>query len=144
MWRMIVVMALCAFAGTIADAQPSPTVVSNGQHPKIKLSQLVSGHLSELNGKYQLRVTEVSYDPGGSIGIHHHIGPGIRCVTQGELTYVVLNIPTIYRTGECFFESGDVSHTARNATDKQVVLLNFEILPASQTGGSAIPVPQPR
>jgi quercetin dioxygenase-like cupin family protein len=124
-----------------ASGQPQALVDSNGQHPRIKLSQVVSGHLTELNGKYQLRVTEVTYDPGGYIGPHHHVGPGIRCVTSGELTYVVLEKPTIYRAGECFYESGDVTHTARNDTKERVVLLNFEILPASLSTGSAIPVP---
>lgn len=136
--------ALCIFLSTPIGSQPAPTVESSGQHAKVKVSQLVSGHLSELNGKYLLRVTEVTYDPAGYIGQHHHTGPGIRCVTQGELTYVVLSKPTLYHAGECFFESGDVSHTARNATDKPVRLLNFEVLPSSQTGGSAIPVPLPR
>lgn len=136
-----IIFAVCAFTSTSAENRRSSNVDSNGQHPKIKLSRLISGHLSELNGKYQLRVTEVTYDPGGYIGVHHHTGPGIRCVTQGELTYVVLNNPVLYRSGDCFFESGDVAHTARNATDKPVILLNFEILPAMQSGGSAIPVP---
>lgn len=143
MRRMISILAL-AYACVVppANGQSQAVVDSNGQHPRIKLSQVISsGHLTELIGKYQLRVTEVTYDPGGYIGTHHHVGPGIRCITSGELTYVVLNKPTIYRSGDCFYESGDVTHTARNDTKEPVVLLNFEILPASLSTGSAIPVP---
>ena len=103
---------------------------------------VVTGYLSDLNGRFRLRVTEVTYDPSGYIGPHHHVGPGIRCVTAGELTYVQPDKNTVYRAGDCFFESGDVTHTAHNATDKPVVLLNFQILPADWSGGSAIPVPQ--
>jgi len=131
-----------AFAIGSAGAQQPATVDSNGQHPAVKLEQLISGHLADLNGRYKLRVTEVTYDPNGYIGAHHHVGPGIRCVTSGELTYVQPDKTTIYRSGDCFYESGDVSHTANNATTKPVVLLNFEIVPAAHSKGTAIRVPK--
>ena len=123
-----------------ATAQ-APTVEKSGQHSKIKLEQVVAGHLAELNGKYKLRVTEVTYDPGGFIGTHHHAGPGIRCVTTGELSYEQPDKTTIYRPGDCFFETGDVAHTAHNLNKTPVVLLNFELLPVSWSEGSAIPGP---
>ena len=131
-----------SFAVGSADAQQAATVDSNGQHPSVKLEQLISGHLADLNGRYKLRVTEVTYDPNGYIGPHHHVGPGIRCVTSGELMYVQPDKTHIYRSGDCFYESGDVSHTANNATNKPVVLLNFEIVPAAHSKGTAIPVPK--
>ncbi len=137
---MSILALACAFAALPANGQPAATVQSSGQHPRIKLSQIISGHLTELNGKYQLRVTEVTYDPGGYIGPHHHVGPGIRCITSGALTYVVMDKSTVYHAGDCFFEPGDMSHTAKNNTQEQVVLLNFEILPASLTTSSTIPV----
>ena len=117
-------------------------VAKQGQNGTVKLEHVIVGHLSELNGRYKLRVTEVTYDPGGFIGDHHHVGPGIRCVTRGQLTYVQSQKTTVYRSGDCFFESGDISHTAANRTDKPVVLLNFEVLPADWADSSAIPVPK--
>ena len=117
-------------------------VARQGQHGTVKLEHVVAGYLSELNGRYKLRVTEVTYDPGGFIGDHHHAGPGIRCVTAGELTYVEAGKTTVYRPGDCFFESGNVTHTVSNRTDKPTVLLNFEVLPADWAGSSAIPVPK--
>jgi uncharacterized cupin superfamily protein len=63
-------------------------------------------------------------------------------VTAGELTYVQPDKTTVYRSGDCFFESGDITHTASNRTDKPMVLLNFEVLPADWAEGSAIPVPK--
>ena len=142
MRQTISILALaCALCALSADGQPVVTVQFNGQHPRIKLSQVISGHLTELNGKYQLRVTEVTYDPGGYIGPHHHVGPGIRCITSGALTYIETDKPSVYHAGDCFFEPGDMSHTAKNNTREPVVLLNFEILPASLMTGSTIPVP---
>ena len=128
-------------AANIALAEKAP-IEKSGQHSKLKLEQVVSGHIPELNGKYKLRVTEVTYDPSGYIGTHHHVGPGIRCVTSGALSYEQPDKTTIYKAGDCFFESGDVAHTAHNLTSEPVVLLNFEVLPASWSESSAIPVPQ--
>ena len=112
-----------------------------GQHATIKLESTISGHLAELNGKYKLRVSEVVYQPGGHIGPHNHAGPGIRCITMGELTYVEGGRTSVFHVGDCFFEPGDINHSARNATLKPTVLLNFEILPTSLVGSSLLPVP---
>jgi quercetin dioxygenase-like cupin family protein len=140
--RLALAALLFAVGYAAADAQQPAAVESNGQHPSIKLDQPIAGHLAELDGKYRLRVTEVTYDAAGYIGPHHHVGPGIRCITAGELSYEQPDKTTVYRAGDCFFESGDVTHTAHNLTNKPVVLLSFEILPASLAKGSAIPVPK--
>jgi len=117
------------------------TVEKKGQTVTTKLEHTISGHLAELNGKYKLRVSEVVYDPGGYIGEHHHVGPGIRMVIAGELTYTEAGKITIYKPGDYFYESGDISHTVSNKTNAPVHLVNFEILPADWSGGSAVPVP---
>jgi quercetin dioxygenase-like cupin family protein len=46
----------------------------------IKLEEVVYGHLTELNGKFKLRATEVTLAPDAYLGAHHHVGPGIRYV----------------------------------------------------------------
>ena len=139
--RTFSVIAIAALWVECASGQTPDKVESRGQHPKIKLDQVISGHLVELNGHYKLRVAEVTYDPGAYIGAHHHLGPGIRCVTSGELMYVQPDKTSFYHAGDCFYESGDVSHTASNPTDRPTVLLNFEIVPASLTTTSTVPVP---
>jgi quercetin dioxygenase-like cupin family protein len=75
-------------------------VAKQGQESRVMLEHAVSGHLGDLNGKYKLRLSEVIYEPGGFIGEHHYAGPGIRVVTQGELTYVQSDKTTIYQSGE--------------------------------------------
>ena len=144
--KFTVAMALVLAAGAnTSPASAQQKVEVKGQSSKIKINQVASGYLTELNGKYQLRVSEGTFEPGGSVGLHHHAGPGIRCVTVGELTYALPDgKTTIYKAGDCFYESGDVAHTARNATGKPLVLLNFEILPTSLKGGSIMPVPAPK
>ncbi len=132
-------VVISAIALGSANAEQPLIVEGEGKHGKIKIDEVVAGHLTELNGRYRLRVAEVTYDPGGHIGPHHHVGPGIRCVTAGQLPYVQPDKTTIYKAGDCFFESGAVSHTAHNATEEPVVLLNFQLLPADWSKGSAIP-----
>ncbi len=102
-----------------------------GFHGKLRAQLHELGYLSELNGKYQIRVTEVTIDPQGYMKDHHHSGPGIRCIVSGELTYVINNEKTVYKTGDCFTERGDITHTSANPKVKPVKLLNFELLPSS-------------
>lgn len=117
-------------------------VAKKGQTSKILLEHPVQGHLTDLNGKYELRLSETVYESGGYIGAHHHAGPGIRMVEEGNLRYVQPDKTTIYKPGDCFFESGDVTHTAFNDGPGKVRLLNFELLPANWKGGSAISAPK--
>src|SRR3954470_4688931 len=99
-----------------------------------------SGPLTDVNGKYKLRVTELTLDAGGHIGEHNHLGPGIPQVTGGEMTYVFPDKAVVYKPGDFFFESGDVNHTVYNKTNAPMVHMLFEILPADVSGPSLIPV----
>jgi len=122
-------------------ASAAADVEKKGVSAKIKQEHMVSGHLAELNGKYKLRVTEIAFEPGGYVGEHHHAGPGLRYVASGELTFVQGNKTTIYKTGDYFYESGDITHTAYNKTNSPVRLISFEILPGGLKGTSQTPAP---
>ena len=115
-------------------------VGTKGLTAKIKFESMLAGFLTELNGKYKLRVTELTLEPGGYVGEHHHAGPGIRQVTSGHMTYVMPDKTVVYGPGDFFFEAGDVNHTVYNKTDEPMVQVLFEILPAELQGPSLIPV----
>lgn len=135
-------MALLARAGE-ASAQTggSPVKVdTKGLVAKIKFEAPLSGFLTDINGKYKLRVTELTLAPGGHVGEHNHVGPGIRQVTSGHMTYVLPKETIVYGPGEFFFESGDINHTVFNKTDAPMVHVLFEILPVDLSGPSLIPV----
>jgi quercetin dioxygenase-like cupin family protein len=135
-------IALVARAGeAAAQAGGSPVKVdTKGLVAKIKFEMPLSGFLSEINGKYKLRVTELTLAPGGHVGEHNHVGPGIRQVTSGYMTYVLPDKTIVYGPGEFFFESGDINHTVFNKTDAPMVHVLFEILPSDLQGPSLIPV----
>ena len=124
--------------GVAAFAQ----VQSQGVTPKLKLEEPVYGHLEELNGKYKFRASEVTFAPGAKLGAHHHAGPGVRYVAAGEITFLEGGKATVYKTGDFFYESGDIVHTAENKTKAPVRIVFFEILPAQWSGVSVI-APKP-
>ena len=114
-------------------------VERKGSASTVKLEWVMSSHLTELNAKYKLLVTETTYEPGGYTGEHHHVGPGIRFVASGELTFVQEGKTTTYKTGEYFYEAGNITNAAYNRSNSPVRIINFEILPADWKGGSAVP-----
>jgi quercetin dioxygenase-like cupin family protein len=121
-----------------ASIHAQPGVESHGIASRVKVEEMVAGHLQELNGRFKLRATEVTFEPGGSLGAHHHAGPGIRYVASGEVTFVQAGKAIVYKAGEYFYESGDIVHTAQNRTKAPVRVIFFEILPAQLSGASVI------
>src|SRR5262245_27365964 len=143
--RLLAALPLIAAAGRIegASAQTGGTPVkvdTKGLVAKIKFEAPLAGFLGEINGKYKLRVTELTLAPGGHVGEHNHVGPGIRQVTSGYMTYVLPDKTVVYGPGEFFFESGDINHTVFNKTSEPMVHVLFEILPVDLNGPSLIPV----
>ena len=138
---LIVITFLLAALAIVSRAQSNTSVVErSGLHADLKIEQVISGNLTELNGKYKLRAAAVTYKPGGFVGNHHHAGPGLRCVYAGTLTYVQQGVTSRFGPGDCFYEPGNVDHHARNDGDDAVQLFNFQILPKDWTGSSAITV----
>ena len=132
---------LAEAGGAAAQVGTSPVKVdTKGLVAKIKFKAPIAGFLTDLNGKYKLRVTELTLDPGGYVGEHNHLGPGIRQVTSGKMTYVLPDRTVVYGPGDFFFESGDINHTVFNKTDAPMVQVLFEILPVDCIGPSLIPV----
>src|SRR5215470_9130308 len=125
----------------MAQAGASPVKVdTKGLVAKIKFEAPLAGFLSDINERYKLRVTELTLAPGGHVGEHNHVGPGIRQVTSGYMTYVLPDKTVVYGPGDFFFESGDINHTVFNKTNEPMVHVLFEILPVDLNGPSLIPV----
>lgn len=140
MKRWILSGVIAMFCITNSFAQEAGKVERKGTSGKVKLEEVASGYLANLNGKYKLRVSENTFEPGGYVGDHHHVGPGIRVVTAGEFTLVQAGKTTIKKVGDSFYEAGDVSIAVHNKGKVPAVLLNFEILPFDLKGSSNIAV----
>jgi quercetin dioxygenase-like cupin family protein len=136
--KRFTLLLLVALLGGTVHLAAQETVETRSVTPVIKIDEVVFGHLAELNGKFKLRATELTFAPDGYIGVHHHIGPGIRYVISGELTFAEGGQETIYKAGEYFFETGNLAHTAQNKTNVPLRLLVVEILPKDWTAPAMI------
>ena len=140
MKRWVLSGLVAMFCFTNSFAQEAGKVERKGTAAKVKQEEVVSGYLTDLNGKYKLRVSENTFQPGGYVGDHHHVGPGIRVVTAGEFTLVQAGKTTIKKVGDTFYEGGDVLIAVHNKGNVPAVILNFEILPVDWKGSSNVPV----
>jgi quercetin dioxygenase-like cupin family protein len=133
--------ALFCVAGFMATANGAEQlkVDTKGVTARIVYEAPINGgHLAELKGKYKMRITEISIAPGGHVGDHNHVGPGIRQMTVGEMEYIMPQMTHTYRVGDYFFETGDISHRVINKSGAVNTHLLFEILPVELTGASLI------
>jgi quercetin dioxygenase-like cupin family protein len=138
----LTLLLLVVLLGGVAPLASQENVQMRGITSVIKLDDMIYGHLPELNGKYKLRATEVTFAPDGYLGMHHHVGPGIRYVLSGEVTFTEGGQTTIYKAGDYFFETGNLAHTAQNKTAQPLRILFFEILPKDWAAPTVIP-PKP-
>ena len=133
----VAVFSIVGYVVGFSSAQQQ--VERKGLASTVKLEGTDFGYLSELNGKYKLRVTETIIEPGGYVGEHNHVGPGIRYLVSGELELVEHGKTRAYKAGDYFYETGAITNGASNKGSSPVVNLIFEILPADWKGGSAVP-----
>jgi len=85
--RRFTLLLVVALLGGTDRLAAQETVETRGITSEVKIDEVIFGHLTELNGKFKLRATELTFAPDGYVGVHHHIGPGIRYVISGELTF---------------------------------------------------------
>ena len=137
--RWVLSGLITMFCITNSVAQEAGKVERKGTAAKVKHEEVVSGYLTALNGKYKLRVSENTFQPGGYVGDHHHAGPGLRVITAGEFTLVEAGKTRTLKAGDTFYEAGDTSIALQNKGKVPAVILNFEILAVDWKGSSNIP-----
>jgi len=135
-FTLLLFVALLGGADRLAAQEK---VAARGITPVIKLEEITFGHLTELNGKFKMRATEFTFAPGAYLGVHHHVGPGIRYILSGEITFTEGGQATVYKAGDYYFETGNLAHTAENKTNLPARILIVEILPKDWTGPAVIP-----
>jgi quercetin dioxygenase-like cupin family protein len=139
MKRLTLFVTLVALFHLAGYSSAQQSVERKGVASAVKLEGENLGFLSDLNGKYKLVATQLTFEPGGYVGEHNHAGPGIRYVVSGEFTLVEQGKATVYKAGDYFFETGAITNRASNKGSSPAVLIIFEILPADWKGGSTVP-----
>src|SRR5689334_14989487 len=135
-FTLLFLMVLLSGANRVAAQEK---VEVRGVTSVVKIEEVTFGHLSELNGKFKLRATEFTFAPGAFIGGHHHVGPGIRYIISGELTFIEGGQSTVYKAGEYYYETGNLAHSAENRTSLPLHVLVMEIIPKDWSGPAMIP-----
>ena len=135
-FTLLFLMALLSGSNRLAAQEK---VEVRGVTSEVKIEEVTFGHVSELNGKFKLRATELTFAPGAIIGGHHHAGPGIRYIISGELTFIEGGQSTVYKAGEYFYETGNLAHSAENKTNLPLRVLVMEIIPKDWSGSAMIP-----
>jgi quercetin dioxygenase-like cupin family protein len=117
-------------------------VEMTGMKPVMKLQTPLEGFFTPLNGKLDLRASEIDFEPGGRVGDHYHFGPGIRRMLAGELTIVDADTgkEQVVRAGDYFYETGDRSLRAYNRGKEPAKLLIVELVPAGLKGSAMVPL----
>ena len=138
-FTLLLLVALLGGADRLAAQE---TVEVRGITSVIKLEEVVYGHLAELNGKFKMRATEVTFAPDAYLGVHHHVDPGIRYVLSGEVTFTEGGRATIYKAGDYFFEAGTSRIPPQNKTQQPLRVLFVEILPKDWSAPTVI-LPKP-
>ena len=73
--RRFTFMLFVALLGAMERLAAQEHVEIRSITSEIKLDEIVYGHMTEINGKFKMRATEVTFAPGGFLGVHHHVGP---------------------------------------------------------------------
>jgi len=137
-------LCLGAAVGRLDSQMPAShsAVEMTGVKPTLKMQTPVEGFFTPLNGKLDLRATEVELEPGGSIKDHYHFGPGIRRMLAGELTLIFADTKKeqVVRAGEYFYEPGDVNINGVNRGKEPAKLLIVELVPAGLKGSAMVPL----
>src|SRR5262245_36163051 len=107
--RYFTILLVVALLGGTDRLAAQETVETRGITSEVKIDEVIFGHLTELNGRFKLRATELTFAPDGYVGVHHHIGPGIRYVITGELTFAEAGQETFYKAGEHYCETGELA-----------------------------------
>src|SRR5713101_1296216 len=143
---LLIRLLVCLAAGAVGFGQQTPTsqsaVEMKGMKPAVKVQTPVEGFLTPINGKLDMRATEVEFEPGGGVQDHYHFGPGIRRVLAGELTLIYADTKKeqVVHAGDYFYESGDVNIQGVNRGTETAKVLVVVLVPASLKGSAMVPL----
>lgn len=89
-------------------------------------------------GELLMRGDSVAFPPGGCAYLHHHQGPGIRCLIEGGIRIDTYGRSTSYGPGGAWYEAGPDPVFAQAAADKPSRFIRVMVLPRELTGKSSL------
>ena len=119
---LVVLIAL----GVALSVQGSPASA-----PEVRTEVLLRRTISDLpNRRGEVRVHLNSWESSSETGVHHHSGPTVMYVLEGELSWVERGAPHTLKAGQVFLEPAGVSHNVKNLSGKPAKALSIHLDPA--------------
>jgi len=107
--------------------------------PGMSTHEKLSAYLETMpKGELLMRGDSVAFPPGGRAYLHHHQGPGIRCLIEGGIRIDTHNRSNSYGPGGAWYEAGPDPVFAQAASDKPSRFIRVMILPRALIGKSSI------
>jgi quercetin dioxygenase-like cupin family protein len=106
-------------------------IASDRAAPRMWADQLVNTTTGELRwAKTRVRVNVDHWDAGAQTGLHHHPGPTVIYVLDGELEEVFADGKVVtLRTGQGIWNPARTSHNVRNVSPRPARLLAVHLDP---------------
>jgi quercetin dioxygenase-like cupin family protein len=147
---LIVLAAIIALVAGVALATPPSgfvtTLLARSKLGQLHIHDRDDGITIKSKGDVDHVVLEVTIEPGGSSGWHHHPGPGLASIVTGALTVYDKHCnKTVYEAGEGFEDSHHGPILVRNETDAETLSYVTYIVPTETPAeGLRIDDPQPK
>ena len=122
------VLSTGLFPASLAAQQPATKAFTADSLQQVSLGQLPPG-------KWDMKLTLLTIEPGGEIPFHVHKGPGLRYVTQGAITINWKEGKTErFGAGSTYFEGPGENHpagtvSARNDGKEACKVIIVELVP---------------
>jgi quercetin dioxygenase-like cupin family protein len=114
---LLITVSTVLVAGAQDSSREPPELISQANFPDISMS-------------FTFVKLVIDLEPGAAFPLHHHGGPTLALVLEGEITLQQDNRQTVYTAGDSWTETPANVHSAFNATDTTTRVLATFVLPA--------------
>ena len=98
--------------------------------PRMRAEVLLKRIVSDLpKGRGEVRLQLDTWDPGSETGEHHHSGPTMIYVLEGQLNWIERGVPKTLQAGQAFLEPAGVRHNVKNLGEKPAKAFVVHLFP---------------
>jgi len=111
-------LAILTVVSAAMAADPAPSVRWTAKYTNLTLPV-----------GFEAMMVWVDFPPGALFPLHHHGGPVVAMVVEGEITLTQNGISKVYKVGESFTEPPGQIHQAQNRGSAKAAVVVTYLLP---------------